>query len=103
MPLPLRKRLMLERGDVVTLVGLPEDVEAAVPEIGFSDRQTHESDIVFIGLGIEIGCIIVAIVIRCGNIPVSLSTSGGAILSGLVLGWHGLQRDTSDYMYIHCK
>lgn len=87
MPLPLRKRLMLEKGDVVTLVGLPEDVEAAVPEIGFSDRQTHESDIVFIGLGIAIGCIIGAIVIRCGNIPVSLSTSGGAILSGLVLGW----------------
>lgn len=87
MPLPLRKRLMLEKGEVVTLVGLPEDVEAAVPEIGFSDRQTHESDIVFIGLGIAIGCIIGAIVIRCGNIPVSLSTSGGAILSGLVLGW----------------
>lgn len=87
MPLPLRKRLMLEKGEVVTLVGLLEDVEAAVPEIGFSDRQTHESDIVFIGLAIAIGCIIGAIVIRCGNIPVSLNTSGGAILSGLVLGW----------------
>nr|QIM10826.1 putative transporter [uncultured Muribaculaceae bacterium] len=87
MPMPLRKGLRLERGDVVTLVGLPQDVDEAVPEIGFSDRQTSESDIVFIGLGIAVGCIIGAIVIRCGNIPISLSTSGGAIISGLVLGW----------------
>lgn len=87
MPLPLKKKLMLEKGDVITLVGLPQDVEEAVPEIGFSDRQTSESDMVFIGLGIAIGCIVGAIVIKCGNVPVSLSTSGGAILSGLILGW----------------
>ena len=41
----------------------------------------------YIGLGIAIGCLIGAIVIKCGNIPISLSTSGGAILSGLILGW----------------
>ena len=87
MPLPLRKKLQLEKGDVITLVGLPQDVDVAVPEIGFSDRQTPESDMVFIGLGIAIGCLIGAIVVRCGNIPISLSTSGGAILSGLILGW----------------
>ncbi len=87
MPLTLRKRLRLEKGDVITLVGLPEDVDAAVPEIGYSDRQTAESDMVFIGLGIALGCLIGAIVIKIGSIPVSLSTSGGAILSGLVLGW----------------
>lgn len=86
-PLPLRKKLRLEKGDVITLVGLPEDVDVAIPEIGFSDRQTPESDLVFIGLGIAIGCLIGAIVIRCGNIPLSLSTSGGAIISGLLLGW----------------
>ncbi|MDE6270552.1 MAG: aspartate-alanine antiporter [Muribaculaceae bacterium] len=87
MPLPLRRGLRLEKGDEVTLMGLPQDVDQAVPEIGYSDRQTPESDIVFIGLGIAIGCLIGAIVIRLGGIPISLSTSGGAILSGLVLGW----------------
>lgn len=87
MPLPLRKKLRLEKGDIITLVGLPQDVDEAVPEIGFSDRQTSESDMVFIGLGIAIGCIIGAIVVKCGGIPISLSTSGGAIISGLVLGW----------------
>ena len=87
MPLPLRRRVTLQKGDVVTLVGLPQDVEEAVPEIGFSDRNTHESDIVFISLGIAIGCLVGALVINCGGIPVSLSTSGGAVISGLILGW----------------
>lgn len=87
MPLPIKRRIKLEKGDVVTLMGLPQDVAEAVPEIGYSDRPTIESDVVFIGLGIAIGCLIGAIVINCGGIPISLSTSGGAIISGLVLGW----------------
>ena len=87
MPLTLRRGLRLEKGDVVTLVGLPEDVDEAVPEIGYSDRPSTESDMVFIGLGIALGCLIGAIVIKCGTVPISLSTSGGAIISGLVLGW----------------
>lgn len=94
MPLTLRKKLMLEKGDVVTLVGLPQDVDVAVPEIGYSDRQTSESDLVFIGLGIALGCLIGAIVVKWGNVPLSLSTSGGAIISGLVLGWLRSKRPT---------
>ena len=87
MPLPLRKRLQLEKGDVITLVGLPQDVEVAVPEIGFSDRQTAETDMVFVGLGIALGCLLGAIVIKLGGVPISLTTSGGAIIAGLILGW----------------
>lgn len=87
MPLQLRKGLRLETGDVLTLVGMPEHVDVAVPEIGYSDRQSNESDVVFIALGVAIGAFIGAIVLKIGNVPITLSTSGGAILSGLVLGW----------------
>ncbi len=86
-PIPMRRQVILEKGDVVTLMGLPEHVAEAVPEIGYSDRSTYESDMVFIGLGIAIGCLIGAIVIKCGEVPLTLSTSGGAILAGLILGW----------------
>ena len=94
MPIPLRRKLQLEKGDVITLVGLPENVAEAVPEIGYSDRHTVESDMVFIGLGIAIGCLIGAVVIKLGGIPISLSTSGGAIIAGLVLGWLRSKRPT---------
>lgn len=87
MPLPVSRTLRLESGDVITLVGLPEEVANAVPEIGYSDRESTESDIVFISLGIAIGCLIGAIAIYYKGIPISLSTSGGAILAGLVMGW----------------
>ena len=87
MPLPLRRQVTLQKGDVVTLMGLPDHVSAAVPEIGFSDRSTPETDMVFVGLGIAIGCLIGAIIIKCGSIPLTISTSGGAILAGLILGW----------------
>lgn len=87
MPIQLRPGVKLQPGDVLTLVGLPQHVGEAVSQIGYSDRQGEESDIVFISLGVALGCFIGALVIYCDAIPITLSTSGGAIIAGLVLGW----------------
>ncbi len=92
--IPVRARTRLEKGDVITLVGLPQDVADAVAEIGFSDRPTEESDVTFIGLGIAIGCLVGALTVHYDGIPFSLSTSGGAIISGLLLGWLRNKRPT---------
>ncbi|MCM1072099.1 MAG: aspartate-alanine antiporter [Alistipes timonensis] len=92
--IPLKARTRLEKGDVLTLVGLPQDVAAATSEIGFSDRPTEDTDVVFIGLGIAVGCFIGALTFYYNSIPISLSTSGGAILAGLVLGWLRNKRPT---------
>ena len=92
--IPLKSRTRLESGDVVTLVGLPQDVSVAVAEIGYSDRPTETTDMIFTGLGIAIGCFIGALTIYFKGIPVSLSTSGGAILAGLILGWLRNKRPT---------
>ncbi len=92
--IPLKAQTRLEKGDVLTLVGLPQDVAEAVAEIGFSDRPTETTDMVFIGLGIAIGCFIGALTCFYNGIPISLSTSGGAILSGLLLGWLRNKRPT---------
>ncbi len=92
--IPMKARTRLEKGDVLTLVGLPQDVAEAVAEIGFSDRPTESTDVVFVGLGIAIGCLIGALTVYYKGIPLSLSTSGGAILSGLVLGWLRNKRPT---------
>ncbi len=94
MSIPMKARTRLEKGDVLTLVGLPQDVAVAVGEIGFSDRPTESTDVVFIGLGIAVGCFIGALTFYYDGIPLSLSTSGGAILSGLLLGWLRNKRPT---------
>lgn len=85
--LPGRSKLQLQRGDVLTLVGLQRDVAEAVVAIGYSDRHTHTTDMVFLGLGIAVGCFVGALSFKLNGIPVSLSSSGGALISGLCLGW----------------
>lgn len=80
--IPVRSRTKLERGDVITLVGLPQDVSVAESEIGYSDRPSEVTDMVFIGLGIAIGCLVGALTVKFQGIPISLSMSGGVILAG---------------------
>lgn len=87
MPIQIRKGLKLAPGDIVTLTGLHDEVENAVAEIGYSDRATTETDMVFVGLGIAIGAFIGALTVYFDGIPITLSTSGGAIIAGLVMGW----------------
>lgn len=85
--IPVTASTRLQRGDLLTISGPVADVNAAASYIGYADKPTTASDMVFIGLGIAIGALIGAITIHLGGIPVSLSTSGGALIAGLVLGW----------------
>lgn len=85
--IPVLAQTKIYRGDIITLAGLQREVDTAVKAIGYPDRPTNVTDMVFVGLGIFIGALIGAITIHLGGIPVSLSTSGGALIAGLVLGW----------------
>lgn len=84
---PILSGTKLQRGYTVTLEGRSHELEAAAKAIGYADRPTTATDMVFVGLGIFIGALIGAITLHIGGIPVSLSTSGGALIAGLVLGW----------------
>lgn len=85
--LPARAKTPLHPGDVLVLVGLPEDVTRAARKIGYSDRHTKTTDMVFLGFGIASGCFIGALSFHIHGVPIALSASGGALLAGLFLGW----------------
>ena len=85
--IPVTASTRLQRGDLLTISGHVADVNSAASYIGYADKPTTASDMVFVGIGIAIGALIGAITIHLGGIPVSLSTSGGALIAGLVLGW----------------
>lgn len=85
--IPVLASTRLQRGDMLTISGPVSDVNSAASYIGYPDKPTTASDMVFIGIGIAIGALIGAITVHFGGIPVSLSTSGGALIAGLVLGW----------------
>ncbi len=84
---PVLAQVKIGRGDVVTVVGFGREVDEVARRLGYADRRTTKTDLVFVGLGIFIGGLIGSLAIHIGEIPISLSVSGGALIAGLVLGW----------------
>ena len=85
--IPILPNTQLDRGDIVTLVGRTQDTTAAAKLLGVPDRPTDVADVAFIGGGITVGALIGALVWKIGGVPLTLSTAGGALIAGLVLGW----------------
>lgn len=85
--IPILANTQLQRGDVVTIVGRTQDTTAATKLLGYPDRATDVADVAFIGAAIAIGALLGAVVYKVGSVPLTLSTSGGALISGLFFGW----------------
>ena len=85
--MPVTANFKLDRGDTLTLVGARADVERVAPLVGYADPVTEETDMVVMGAGIVIGALVGALTFELGGVPLSLSTSGGALIAGLVCGW----------------
>jgi putative transport protein len=85
--IPILPDTKINRGDIVTLVGRTPDVAAATKMLGRPDRVTDVADVAFIGAAIAIGALAGAFVYKIGSVPLTLSTSGGALISGLFFGW----------------
>ena len=85
--IPVLAQTKLDAGDVIEVVGTKQEVESAAEQIGYVDRPTHQTDMIFVGLGILIGGLFGALSIHIGGVPISLSTSGGALIAGLFFGW----------------
>ncbi len=92
--IPVLAQTELCAGDIVTINGLAREVNIAAPQMGYVDRPTNKTDLVFVGLGIVIGGIVGALTLHLGGVPISLSTSGGALIAGLVFGWLRSKRPT---------
>lgn len=85
--IPVLPQTVLNTGDVIELVGKKIDAMHAAEKIGYPDPATNETDVVFLSMGILAGAVVGTLTLHLGNIPVSLSTSGGALIAGLVFGW----------------
>jgi len=56
-------------------------------EIGYADRPTTSTDMVFVGTGIVLGGFVGLLSVTVAGIPLTLTASGGALIMGLVFGW----------------
>ena len=85
--IPLQAGTQIDRGDVLRLIGTEPEVERAAKELGYADRPTTATDMVFVGTGIVIGGFVGLLSVTVAGIPLTLTASGGALVMGLVFGW----------------
>jgi len=85
--IPFGPGTVLNRGDLLRLVGAAADVERTGKALGYLERPSSETDIIFVGFGILVGGLLGALTLHVGDLPLSLTASGGALIMGLVFGW----------------
>ncbi|WP_373505742.1 aspartate-alanine antiporter [Aestuariivirga sp.] len=85
--MPIYGVLTLERGDVLTLVGSKRHVEDAAKMIGYADRPTTATDMVFVGVFIFLGGLIGLPTLHLGALELGLGIAVGTLIGGLIAGW----------------
>lgn len=85
--IPFNRKTILNKGDVLKVSGKMSHLEKAAKEMGYLDRLSSETDIVFVGLGIVLGGLFGLLSVNIFGISVTLTTSGGALVMGLIFGW----------------
>lgn len=83
---PYNHDTVIQKKDIVMLTGPKDDVEKLAYKIGKPVRDTAETDMIFVGLGVLLGGLIGIPALMIGNVGISLSTSGGALIMGLIFG-----------------
>jgi putative transport protein len=84
---PIGTRTVVERGDVLSLVGSEAAVERVVQVTGPIIRPTEMTDFVVVGVSIFLGALLgAALFVPIGGTRVFLGTSVGTLLAGVVAG-----------------
>ncbi|MDR1160976.1 MAG: aspartate-alanine antiporter, partial [Tannerellaceae bacterium] len=84
---PLLENVTIQRGDIVEIEGRRADVDRFARYLGYPERPTTITDLLYVGIGIFLGGIMGSLTLRLGNIPLSLSASGGVLIMGIIFGW----------------
>ncbi|MFG1245179.1 aspartate:alanine exchanger family transporter [Xanthobacter flavus] len=85
--LPIAPRIVLDRGDILHLVGPDGVVQSAASNLGVVIGPVAETDFVTLGIGIFVGGMIgVLLTFPIAGMQLSLSSSVGVLLAGLAVG-----------------
>jgi putative transport protein len=85
--IPREPWTVLQRGDLLRIIGAPDDVERAGKHIGFVERDVAKTDLMFLAGGICAGMLLGLLKITAGGVVLGLGTAGSILVVGLVAGW----------------
>ena len=85
--IPIAAGVVLQRGDLLRIVGPEPVVQRAAARIGTIVAPSTSIDFIVLGLAIFLGGVAgVLVTFSVGNVKISLSTSVGTLLAGLLVG-----------------
>lgn len=85
--MPRESWTVLQRGDILRIVGSPDDVERAGRHIGFVERDLSKTDLTFLAGGVCAGILLGLLKLNAAGIVLGLGTAGSILLIGLIGGW----------------
>lgn len=85
--LPAEGSTVLQKGDVVTLVGNMEQLDTLAAIMGEIERDVVETDLVSFALGISGGLLLGKISFKFGALAVGIGSAGGLLLMGILMGF----------------
>ena len=80
-------RTPLQRGDLLEILGARQEAERFARVMGYVERASSSTDMIFVGLGILLGGLVGSLSVILEGLPITLTSSGGALVGGLVFGW----------------
>jgi len=85
--IPRESWTVLQRGDILRIVGAPGDVERAGRHVGFVERDLSKTDLTFLAGGVCAGILLGLLKLNAAGIVLGLGTAGSILVIGLVGGW----------------
>ncbi len=77
----------LEKGDVLTVIGSPHQIEAIGEYMGQIEKDGVETDLISLSFGIVVGLLIGTLSVTIGGVSIGLGSAGGLLASGLFIGY----------------
>ena len=74
-------------GDILTLIGLSQDIRRVLPKVGQELLIRDRADTAFLALGLAVGLFVGLLSLSIGPVPLTLGGGGGALIAGLICGW----------------
>ena len=87
MEVPHTADFALRKGDILSVVGLHENVDLLGNELGHVEREIAETDMVTFAFGIAIGVVIGLFAVSVGQLSIGLGSAGGLLTAGLIIGY----------------
>jgi aspartate-alanine antiporter len=91
---PIAPGIRIYVGDVLTLIGIKQDLNRVASNLGQIVRPNDRTDIAYLTCGLAAGLLVGLLSVTVGSIPLTLGGGGGALVTGLACGWLRARRPT---------